>query len=304
MKATFGICADLHTEFIHDAPKRMEQFLKDCAKNNVDFCVNLGDFCPPGETNYKHKNEILAMLNSSSIPFHHVLGNHDMDENSKSEVLEFMGVSAPHASFDVGGIHFVILDACHFKTDDGYASYDHGNYKTAFSENVPVLPPSELEWLKADLEAAKYPSVIFSHQSLIESRTGIRNPEDFRRVIRSAPNKVIMAMCGHEHVDRVELFEGVWYVCVNSMSYYWAGERYDHETFGKDIESIYPLLRFVFPYKEAVYAIVTVSDKGIAIKGKASEIVGALPESMNFKKIGFKEKITASISTRELNWKG
>jgi len=303
MNVTFGVCADLHTEFIHDAPKRMEDFLNYCKRENVDFCVNLGDFCPPGELNAEHKKEIFSMIKSSNIPFYHVLGNHDMDENSKDNVLSFLEANDAHTSFDFGGVHFVVLDACHFRTGNGYESYDNGNYKYAHGDDVPFLPPSELDWLEKDLSEARYPAVVFSHQSLIESRSGIRNPGDFRNVIKKSPNGVIMAMCGHEHVDRAEFFDGVWYVCINSMSYYWAGENYQHETYGEEIEKSYPLLKMVFPYKDSVFTIVEVSDESVSIKGKQSEIVGALPEDMNFKKRGFNERISASIENKHLRMK-
>ena len=54
----------------------------------------------------------------------------------------------------------------------------------------------------------------------------IKNAEEFREVVRKAPKGVLMAVCGHEHVDRLEKKEDVWYYCVNSMSYYWTGSRY------------------------------------------------------------------------------
>ena len=49
MKVRFGVCADLHTEYIHDAPARMEKFLSACEEAACDFAIELGDFCPPGE---------------------------------------------------------------------------------------------------------------------------------------------------------------------------------------------------------------------------------------------------------------
>ena len=71
----------------------------------------------------------------------------------------------------------------------------------------------------------------------------------------------------------------------------------------KKVEKLYPLLKMVFPYKDSVFAIVEVSDESVSIKGKQSEIVGALPEDMNFKKRGFNERISASIENKHLRMK-
>ena len=87
------------------------------------------------------------------------------------------------------------------------------------------------------------------------------------------------------------------------MSYYWAGGNYQHETYGEEIEKFYPLLKMVFPYKDSVFAIVEVADESVSINGKQSEIVGALPEDMNFKKRGFSERISASIEDKILKLK-
>ena len=57
MKVKFGVIADLHTEFIHDAPNRLEVFLGECEREACDFCIELGDFCPPGEIHKWEKKE-------------------------------------------------------------------------------------------------------------------------------------------------------------------------------------------------------------------------------------------------------
>ena len=90
MKVRFGVCADLHTEFIHDAVDRMDCFLRACEEAGCDFCIELGDFCPPGEKNISHKEAIRRKLSACSLPFYHVLGNHDMDRCRKSDVLCYL----------------------------------------------------------------------------------------------------------------------------------------------------------------------------------------------------------------------
>ena len=299
MRVRFGIMADAHIEFMHDGADRVRTFLDACLKEKCDFLIDLGDFCPPGKENAEEKEKILSMLKGFPLPFYHVIGNHDTDENKKAAVLSYLSCEDQPRSFDVGGVHFVLLDACSYLEDGKEIGYENGNYKHTAGA-VPILPKTELDFLKKDLAAAKAPAVLFSHQSLIESRTGIKNAESLRDAIADAPMGVLLSVCGHEHVDRIERLGGTYYLCLNSMSYYWAGEQYDHETYGEKIEREHPLLRAVFPYREPLFSIIDVTDEGIFIHGRSSEIVGASPEALDFHKAGLRDKITASIENRAL----
>ena len=113
-----------------------------------------------------------------------------------------------------------------------------------------------------------------------------------------------MAICGHEHVDRLEEKEGIYYLCPNSMAYYWAGGHYEHTTYGEEIESTHPLLRHVFPYRDPLYAIIQITEDAINVSGTVSDMVGQSPESMNYRKAGLIDPITASINDRHLRLKG
>ena len=296
----FGIFADSHIDYIHDGLYRVEKFYDAAKKNGVDFCIQLGDFCSPYENKIEIKKAAIELVHSQPLPTYHVLGNHDMDNNSKSEVLDFIGERGAYGSFDFGGVHFIRLDASYFRDGGEEISYDRGNYKKAADTDLPLLPKEELEWLARDLASAKYPSVIFTHQSLIESRAGIINAEDFRRVIRKAPHGVLMCICGHEHVDRIEEREDVIYYCLNSMSYYWAGSAYTHSPYGEEIEAEFPLLKYVFPYEEPLFAVVEITDGEIKISGTQTEIVGTKPCEVNFKKAGLVDPVEAVIRNRRI----
>lgn len=299
MRVRFGIMADAHVEFMHDGAQRLAAFLAACKREGCDFCVDLGDFCPPGRTNEAQKEEIREMLSRFSLPFYHILGNHDTDENTKAASLAYIGCENQPKSFDFGGVHFVLLDACAFAEGNRELDYENGNYRRSRGL-MPILPRRELKFLSRDLADAKHPTVLFSHQSLIESRTGIRNAPALRRVIESAPNGVLLSICGHEHVDRLQMQDGVYYLCLNSMSYYWAGESYKHETYGGDIDEAYPMLKMTFPYRDPLFAIVDITDGEIRVMGREAQIVGAKPQELAFKKSGLRDEITASISDRIL----
>lgn len=303
MKTRFAVCADLHTEFIHDAPARMRAFLDAAEASDCDFCISLGDFCPPGgRGSDAHKREILDMIAASPLPFYHALGNHDMDENAKGDVLSFIGQEKSFFSFDCGGVHFVVLDSCYFEDGTkGVRDYDHADYKrTPAGYAISVLPEGELAWLRADLAATRLPSVLFSHHSLIESRASIGNCDALRDVLSSAPHGVLLSLCGHEHVDRLDERDGVYYLCINSIAYYWAGGNYEHETYGEEIERDFPLLRQVYPWRDGLFAIIEIEEGEIRVRGVRSQIVGATPAAMSFTKAGLVDPITPEIIDRTL----
>lgn len=304
MTVRFGVFADLHSDFMHDAVERVEHFLRVCEREQVDFAVQLGDFCPPNGEQMIAKEKIINRIQDNAIPFYHALGNHDMDYNTKQEVLSFLGERERHFSFDCNGFHFVVLDANFYCQDEMYFPYERGNYrKVAKDAKLPILPPSELVWLKKDLAQSKYPSVIFTHQSLIESRAGIYNTKAFRKIAKEAPKGVRLAICGHEHVDRLEYKRGTYYYCMNSMSYYWSGSKYKHDTYDKEITAAYPKLESIFPYKDPLYAIFEMDDAKIRVRGVESEFVGATPKDLQFKKWGLKDEITPRITSREVKVK-
>ena len=179
-------------------------------------------------------------------------------------------------------------------------SYENGNYKEAEPKSISILSDEVLSWLRDDLASSAYPSVVLSHHSLIESRTSIGNAEEFRSALKDSPFGVLISICGHEHVDRLDECDGTYYLCLNSLSYYWAGSKYNHTTYGAELEDDYPSLRNVFPYRDPLFATVEISDGEIRIFGRASCIVGDTPESLEFTKTGLVDPITASIQDRVL----
>ncbi len=299
MRVRFGVMADAHIEFMHDGEARVRTFFETCLRERCDFCVDLGDFCPPGKTNGAAKEAIRAMMKGFPLPFYHILGNHDTDENKKSAVFSYLGCENQKRSFDFGGVHFLLVDACAYREGEDEIEYENGNYRTSHGE-LPILTEAELSYIREDLAAAKHPAVLFSHQSLIESRTGIRNAEALREALGYAKNGVLLCICGHEHVDRLEKKDGIYYFCLNSMSYYWAGERFAHDTYPQSITDAHPMLRLVFPYRDPLFSIIEITDEQIVIRGRTSQIVGSSPRALQFKKWGLEDPITAAVRTRTL----
>ena len=113
-KVKFGVFADAHADIMHDVEARLNVFLDTCRKENVDFIIELGDFCRPDKIrdnptvdeavvttrrkalqkeHFVNKDNIISAYKNFEKPSYHVLGNHDCDVCSKRETLDYYGVN-------------------------------------------------------------------------------------------------------------------------------------------------------------------------------------------------------------------
>ena len=149
--------------------------------------------------------------------------------------------------------------------------------------SLPWLPPEQVNWLKEDLAKSEYPSVIFSHQTLstLPESWAIKNWKEVREILKAAPKGVAACFNGHHHMDLCTKEDDIWFVQINSMDCIWLDVDFIVEgRYGKEIDEKYPNIKYVVPYKDPVYAIVTMDEKGIDIKGTQSEFVGISPDDM------------------------
>lgn len=311
-KVKFGICADVHVDIMHDIEERMEAFLRVCHKENVDFIIQLGDFCYPdsdrkyickeenapqnirdavNHKSYADKDKIIKLYKNFEKPSYHVIGNHDCDLCSKRQVLDYYGCAyGPYYSFDAGGFHFVVLDNNNYILNGKEYSYENGNY---FNESYrkekpfPYIPNEQLRWLEKDLAETKNPTILFSHYPIelfshyTVSDEVLNNLAKLKKVIERAPHGVYMSMYGHEHVDDIFRVGNLWHYAINSMSNYWVGTSFSCENrYTAEIDEKYPDIRYVVPYKDSIFAIVTMDDEGAFVKGRKSEFVGKTPEEL------------------------
>ncbi|MDX1284694.1 MAG: metallophosphoesterase [Draconibacterium sp.] len=292
----FAVCTDVHQDLIHDAPDRIGRFVEGAERENVDFIIQLGDFCLPFE-----KNEpFLKIWNSFDGPKYHVLGNHDMDVSPKIFIQDFVGMENSYYSFDKGDFHFVVLDANFLKKDEQYISYSGGNYFSDFSSRAHI-PPYQVEWLKNDLEQTEKTTIIFSHQSL-EHWGGIKNRKVIWEVFKDAnkdKKKVVACFCGHDHEDRYKEIEGIHFIGINSISNAWVGEEFKYSgRFPESIEEKFPNLKYTLPYRDPVYAFIEISKKGtIKIEGIQSYFVKPGPEELGMDNHSYSAKISNRVLT-------
>ena len=259
----FGICADVHKDVMHDADERLKVFVDRMNQEKVDFTIQLGDFCRP----YAYNDGFMTIWRSFAGPGYHVLGNHDMDGGfTREQTVAYFKMPAQYYAFDRGGFHFIVLDG-NDKTEpaqSGYARY---------------IGAAQQQWLRRQLEQTDRATIVFSHQSL-EDQGGVENGAAIRTILEDAngaagKKKVIACFSGHHHIDYCRRINGVDYIQINSMSYFWIGGDYQHVRYSEQIDKKYPWIKYTVPYRDPLFALVTLeSDGTIRIEETQSEWVG------------------------------
>ncbi|MFV0505375.1 MAG: metallophosphoesterase family protein [Bacteroidales bacterium] len=287
-KVTFGVISDVHEDLQEDATHRLQQFINAAEKNNPDFIIQLGDLC-----HSTGANKILPVWNSFRGDKYNVLGNHDMDNGSKQEMVKLYNMPHNYYHFDKGGVRFIILD-CNFTRKDGnIVDYDNGNYYVA-SKDRDIINEEQIKWFEDTISKSKLPCVIFSHQAFDEIGGSVPNRETVRKIIKKANNKdkrVIACFCGHHHIDAHSEIDGVDYFQINSASYLWVeGEK----KFSKGNMA---------EYKDSVYAFITIDldNRIIETRGTQSQFKEPAPSTNDFAP-GVFASINAGIKDRTVSF--
>lgn len=216
-----GLLTDLHfadkpsagTRYYRETLDKLAEAAAKFKTEKPAFVVELGDLIDAAdsvETELKYLKRIDKEFAALSKDRHYVLGNHCVDTLTKKEFLDTVGQKDAHYSFDRGGVHFVVLDAC-FKGDG--KPYERKNFKWT-DANIPV---EQVDWLKGDLQATDKPVIVFAHQRLdVADNYGVKNAADVRTVLEGS-KKVRAVFQGHSHKNDYKEIGGVHYCTLVAM---------------------------------------------------------------------------------------
>lgn len=277
----FAIASDFHAPDIPDGEKRIQAFIDAAKSENVDFIIELGDFCRLDSTSQPYIN----IWNSFTGEKYHVIGNHDMDKYTAEEYTSGRGMPSRYYSFDKGDFHFIVLDANNIYDGEKYYHYAKANYYLD-SKMRAFIDPEQLEWLKEDLEKTDKKCILFSHQS-IEKFIG--NREVVRNILESENKrvgykKVVLAFSGHNHSNYTEVINGITYIQINSVSYVWIDQpSMTEKRYPEEINRKYSLLKYSITYDQPLFAIVTLNNDGALVKGRKADFLPPTPEEIGLK---------------------
>ncbi|HSI72501.1 MAG TPA: metallophosphoesterase [Fimbriimonas sp.] len=258
-KLRFAVITDVHHGLAPDSLDRMRAFVAEVKRRRgLDFVLQLGDFCHSNSE--AETRPFLDLWNSIDLPKHHVLGNHDMDRGTKSDAMRLWGMPARFYAFEAGDYRFITLDLNHFKKAGKLHGYAHGNY---FTDNATHnwADPEQLQWLERELSKSRKPTIILSHQPLgLRELDGRLAPEQDQvmAILEKSP-PVVACLFGHLHVDRLERERDIPCLCVNSASYFWQSGMH--------------------PYRDPLFAFVSLGDGQMRIEGRHSEFRKGQPKT-------------------------
>ena len=259
--ARLAVITDLHHGLAPDALSRFQAFLAAARGRRFDAMLQMGDFC------YSDAGaaECLALWRTVRGPKMSIIGNHDMDKCDKATAVQAFGMPSRYYATDIGGYRFVVLDLNNFRKDGVMVPYANGNY---FTDNATFncADAEQLAWLRGELERAKRPVIILSHQPLGFAEPGQSLPPEQAEVFaviedaaqRNPAGRVAACLSGHLHVDRLEHVGDIPCLLVNSASYFWSSGMY--------------------PYTNPLYAFLEFTADGmLKVDGVAGEFVKPPP---------------------------
>ncbi len=221
----FGLVTDIHyadtdtkgTRYYRDSRAKLAAAVEEFRRRKVAMVVELGDLInsgPSKEAELEYLGTIRSILDQVEVPRHFVLGNHCVDTLTKAEFLKGCGLRAEptYYSFDLGGYHFVVLDADFL--EDGTAC-GAGN----FHWTDTWIPKAEQDWLAEDLARAKgRPTVVFVHQILDDEKDahGVKNAPAVRAILE-ASGDVMAVFQGHMHSGAFRRLGGIPYCTLRAM---------------------------------------------------------------------------------------
>ncbi len=295
----FAVFTDLHYDAIHDGRERLETFVQEVRLSDVDFIIDLGDFCVPKKENAF----LMELLDTTGKPHYHVVGNHGTDDRAYEDLLKFLRLEKNYHSFQIDGIKFIVLDCCYIQTEDGYISCENKNYKSQRAD-YPVIPDFELSWLEEELADDSRYYVILSHHSLENEfpGRGVKNRMAVRERINQANasgKRVLLCLNGHDHGDSLRKLGETLYFGMNSMSYLWFGPEFEHFCYSDEIHKNYPHLKDMVLYKEPLYASVRITEQGqVEINGMNGHYQAITPKELGLGEMWNGRLISPNVSSR------
>ena len=314
----FIIFSDHHVDTMHDSVPRLKKIIDAARDEKADMIINLGDFLyPPNDfltergiaihpdkwfycDRDDEKYHVRSMLRECGIPVYHVIGNHDTDACTKKAYVDFMGMVHNYHSFNSGDYHFVAIDTSYIKVGEEYIPYEERNRDLFEDALYPCVSEEQLDWMRRDVLAADKPTIILTHHS-ISRKNDVVNFERVRQVINeinAGKQRIIMCINGHSHLDGLEIVDGVPALDINSSAHTWMGGEYVYRNFDDETEEKYPYLCNVAPYKEAVFACITMMPHEIHVKGYSSEFLGPTPYELGLPRDERYYEVTALTSDR------
>ena len=293
----FLVVADVHYRpgvFPHDNVEWLDRILERAKDEQVDFCLQLGDFVHAA----RRDKAFLSHWLDFSIPTYSVLGNHDDDGGPHAETLEAFHLTRGYYSFDVKGVRFVVLDTNYACLEGRFVHY--GTELGRPSWKIPRgcgmrLHPDELPWLEDQLFQASGPCVVCAHRRLNGEDSDAKAVQSILAQVNARyPGRVGLVLNGHHHCDQLIRKDGISWYTVNSPNHCWVPIR--HKAYPVEDVKRWKEIDHIVAYDTPVSAVLTKTASGYDVKG----MQGSFWRGVTSGRAGCSPTITPHIQNRTI----
>ena len=238
--------ADVHARTEWDTPVAMMMAAEAINAQSPDFVIAGGDLITDGfQSSYEEVaprwDVYMDMQEAIDAPVHVAIGNHDLvaaipedgsppSHDPRKVFCDRIGVDRTYGSCAINGYHFIFLDP--IQITGGKLKY------------VGTVWPSQLEWLKKDLESVDpdAPIVLVTHIPLLtgfyQATRGATAPAPENRVVVNstdvldlfADRNLQLVLQGHLHVDEMLRWGRTMFITGGAVSgKWWRGAYHDTE---------------------------------------------------------------------------
>lgn len=201
---------------------RVRNIVNDFNVKKLDFCACLGDVINSVrdyEKDLLNIQLLSAEFNNFNMPYHILLGNHDLEAMSKTSFYTAFNkqLKKPYYSFSLDNSRFIVLDANHLLDNSEYCC---GNYKWDES----YINKEQLIWLENQLSLCDETNIIiFTHQNLDHRMKNgeldaciIKNYKDVTKILEKS-KKGITVIQGHYHDGYYQVINGITYITIKAL---------------------------------------------------------------------------------------
>ena len=177
-----------------------EEIVSNVERLRPDFVVNVGDMIEGYSTDttvLKNQwEEYKKIISPLTMPVYMTPGNHDITYDAALGMFERY-VGKPYHSFDVKGLHFIVLDNSRW-------------------ESSAELPKEQLDWLAADLKEHQNARYIFvlHHKPFWYNSTADNRPDTLHTLFRNFGVDAVIT--GHFHDYFSGKFDSIFYTGMGS----------------------------------------------------------------------------------------
>lgn len=217
---TFGVFADVQYDerepamnrYYRNSPGKVHSCLSKFSEEGVQMCVHLGDLvdAPDDEDRGERCAErMMELIRETKIPCVFVPGNHDTGSVSRDFLAQLWGLPADrfYRSFNMGNLHFVVLDSNYDANGIPYTPRTH-------QWDASFLGAQQLAWLDEDLQAVPeyVTTVVLVHALLddLEDPHVIRDAAKARAILEKRRGTVLVLQ-GHRHCGGESETNGIRY---------------------------------------------------------------------------------------------